>query len=99
MTDNPWQAVEDSLYHAKGITFDTCHKIYLIMSDEQMSQMKEYGYSIWKVESEATALDILENWYSNSCSLRFIESVGGTANDPTFESLIPQGYEWEMNNA
>jgi len=39
-----WGKVEVAVEMAKGIAFDTCHKIYVLMDDGQMAQMKEYGY-------------------------------------------------------
>ena len=36
--------VEEALETARGIAWDTCHKIYVLMDDEQMAQMVEYGY-------------------------------------------------------
>ena len=29
---------------AKAIAWDTCHKIYVLMDDEQVALMREYGY-------------------------------------------------------
>ena len=39
-----WGKVEVAVELAKGIAFDECHKIYVLMDDGQMAQMKEYGY-------------------------------------------------------
>jgi hypothetical protein len=68
---------------AKGIAFDTCHKIYVLMDDEQVELMRSYGYG----ESDPDALvtsqqmtgdemrkQVLE-WYSYSCGLKFISAV------------------------
>jgi hypothetical protein len=42
-------------------------------------------------------LATLRQWYSDSCPLKFISSVTTNHEDPNagFESLIPQGAEWE----
>jgi hypothetical protein len=39
-----WAKVDVALRTAKGIAFDGCHKIYVLMDDEQMRLMAEYGY-------------------------------------------------------
>jgi hypothetical protein len=73
---------------AKGIAFDTCHKIYVLMDDEQVDLMREYGYGN---ENDPDALitsaqmtgdemrkKVLE-WYEGSCGLRFISAVSSDA--------------------
>ena len=93
-----WDNVEVALYDAKGIAFDTCHKIYVLMDDEQMAQMKEYEYDpLISAEGHTTdeLLSTLMEWYENSCMLRFIQSVRTNHADPNagFGDLIPQGAE------
>jgi hypothetical protein len=88
--------VEDRVSEAKAIAFDTCHKIYLLMDDEQVKLMREYGYDplITSEESDPyTMFEILKNWYYESCGLRFIEAVSTHPTDPNlgFETLIGQG--------
>ena len=39
-----WGAVESAVCDARGIAFDGCHKIYIMMDDAQMVQMAEYCY-------------------------------------------------------
>jgi len=85
---------------AKGIAFDTCHKIYILMDDRQMDLMKDYGYDPLISSSEMTADEMTETvakWYDESCGLRFVNAVatvGGDANDG-FTSIVPQGYDDE----
>jgi hypothetical protein len=71
-----WDDVEQALLDgAKGIAFDTCHKIYVLMDDEQMAQMKEYEYDpLISAEGHTTdeLLSTLMEWYDDSCMLRFI---------------------------
>jgi hypothetical protein len=96
---------EMALADAKGIAFDGCHKIYVLMDDAQMAKMVEYGYgeddgSYLITADEMTKrqmLTTLENWYENSCGLRFINGVSTVDGDPNegFVDLIPQGAEWE----
>jgi hypothetical protein len=83
--------VEDRVSEAKAIAFDTCHKIYLLMDDEQVEVMRGYGYDPLITSAEAdpyTMFEILKNWYDDSCGLRFIEAV---STNHGFETLIGQG--------
>lgn len=88
--------VEDRVSEAKAIAFDNCHKIYLLMDDEQVEKMREYGYDPLITSEEAdpyTMFEILKNWYYDSCGLRFIQAVATHPKDPNlgFENLIAQG--------
>jgi hypothetical protein len=97
-----WDLVEDRIVEAKGIAFDTCHKIYVLMDDAQMVKMKEYGYGdepdtdclIYATEMSASEMfDKVKKWYDQSCGLRFVEAVSTVDGDPNegFETLIEQG--------
>ena len=96
-----WDLVEDRVAEAKGIAFDTCHKIYVLMDDEQMAKMKSYGYgeddpSALVYASQMSAEDMfatVKRWYEDSCMLKFVQAVSTVAGDPNegFESLIEQG--------
>ena len=89
--DDRWSDVHDACEDAVAITWDECHKIYLLMDDEQVDIMKGYGYDITFVTDEQTAFDTLSGWYDESCGLRFIEAIR-TEPDPIkgFTSLIEQ---------
>jgi hypothetical protein len=93
-----WDKVEEYLENAKGIAFDECHKIYVLMDDEQMALMKEYEYDPL-ISAEGHTIDeligLLKKWYYNSCGLRFINAVYTNTSDPNlgFVDLIPQGAE------
>ena len=92
--------VEDRVSDAKAIAWDTCHKIYLLMDDEQVELMREYGYDplITSAEADPYAMfEILKNWYDDSCGLRFIQAVTTHPTDPNlgFENLVEQGEGWE----
>ena len=87
--------VEDRVSDAKAIAWDTCHKIYLLMDDEQVEKMREYEYDplITSEESDPyTMFETLKNWYDDSCGLRFIEAVSTNHENPNagFETLIGQ---------
>ncbi len=87
--------VEEVIDEARGIAFDTCHKIYVLMDDEQVALMREYEYDKIITSDEMSPremLDTLKGWFEESCGLRFIEAVKtveGDANEG-FDTLIGQ---------
>ena len=90
-----WDVVEDSLGTAKGIAFDTCHKISVLMDDEQVALMRKYEYEEIRTTEDQTPAEMLEtlkDWFSKSCSLKFIQGVETNHEDPNagFTNLIPQ---------
>ena len=89
-------SVKEKVKDAKAIAFDTCHKIYLLMDNEQVELMREYGYDTLITAEQNTPdemLAILQNWYEESCGLRFIDAVSTNHENPNagFETLIGQG--------
>ena len=87
--------VRERIPEAKAIAWDTCHKIYLLLDDEQVEVMRGYGYDPLITSEEATPdemMRILEAWYDDSCSLRFINAVRTNHENPNagFEQLIEQ---------
>jgi hypothetical protein len=91
-----WDSVEFRLDETKAIAFDGCHKIYLLLDDEQVGLMREYEYDhiITKDEQPAEVmLGTLKEWFAKSCGLRFVEAVETNHEDPNagFETLIEQG--------
>jgi hypothetical protein len=92
-----WGAVESALSDARGIAFDTCHKIYILMDDEQMALMAQYGYDPLISASDMDSYSMLEKvkeWYEESCGLRFVNAVYTNNENPNagFVDLIPQGF-------
>ena len=88
--------VETALETAKGIAFDTCHKIYVLMDEDQVELMRKYEYdeirSIADISKESM-LELLKDWYASSCSLRFIQSIRTTSpddEDSGYDDLISQ---------
>ena len=58
--------------------------------------MRGYGYDLLVVTEEATPEEMLvtlQEWYEDSCGLRFIEAVSTNHENPNagFETLIGQG--------
>jgi len=93
-----WENVEMYLDDAKGIAFDTCHKIYVLMDTEQVEQMRVYEYDEIRTSEEQTPsqmLETLKEWFEKSCPLRFIQSVAsvpaGQDENSGYETLIEQG--------
>jgi hypothetical protein len=87
--------VEEVINEARGIAWDTCHKIYVLMDDEQMALMGTYGYDPLISADEMSAdemLETLKKWYDESCGLRFINAVRSHPSDPNlgFIDLISQ---------
>ena len=88
--------VKERVVDAKAIAWDTCHKIYVLMDDEQVELMREYQYDPLITNVEATPeemLATLEEWFEDSCGLRFIQAVSTNHINPNdgFEELIGQG--------
>ena len=104
--DDVWFDVQGELDEAKGIAFDGCHKIYVLMDNEQVHEMAGYGYGLdpdsflfTKASlTSAEMLALIKKWYEDSCGLKFVQSVATVEGDPNkgFDSLIPQGYQDEF---
>jgi len=92
---NNLELVKERVSEAKAIAWDTCHKIYVLMDDEQVEVMRGYEYDPLITKEEMTSeemLSTLEKWYEDSCGLRFIQAVNTNHLNPNegFESLIEQ---------
>jgi hypothetical protein len=91
--------LDDFTATAKAIAFDTCHKIYVLMDDQQVELMREYGYDTLITSDELTPRqmsDKVAEWYEQSCGLRFISAVAtvpATEGDG-FTSIVSQGADW-----
>ena len=90
-----YDLVYDRIGSAKAIAWDTCHKIYILMDSEQVDLMRGYGYDPIITNEEMNPddmFDLVQEWYENSCSLRFIQAVSTNDIDPNlgFESLVSQ---------
>jgi hypothetical protein len=90
----------EKLTEAEAIAWDTCHKIYILMDEEEVEKMVEYGYEDDMVKAGDLTpnemLDIIKDWYANSCGLRFIQEVWSVEDGlgSGFNNLIEQGEEW-----
>lgn len=95
--DKVWGEVALTLNEAVAITWDTCHKIYILMDEEQVGYMIGYGYDPIIRKETATPKEMLatlQDWFEKSCALKFIQAVSTVEGDPNngFDSLIPQGF-------
>lgn len=95
--------LREYLATAKAIAWDTCHKIYVLMDDEQVALMREYGYGDGNApDSLITSEEMtpkkmsatITKWFDSSCMLRFISAVRTTPSDPNegFTEIIPQKF-------
>ena len=88
------------LQDAKGIGFDNCHKIYVLMDEEQMVLMRQYGYDPLITSGEMSPDEMYERvteWFEDSCGLRFIQAVQTNPKDPNegFISIVGQFDDYE----
>jgi len=91
--------IHEACQEARGIAWDECHKIYVLMDDEQVSLMRTYEYPTIITAEQATPgiMELyLQDWYKRSCSLKFVSAVRTVDGDPGegFTDLVPQCQEW-----
>jgi len=94
--------VYDRINNAKAIAWDTCHKIYILMDSEQVDLMRGYGYDPLITADQMSSdemFDLVQEWYEDSCSLRFIDAVSTNHINPNagFETLVSQFDEEEVS--
>jgi hypothetical protein len=85
-----WHRVKEHTERAASMHFDGCHKIYLAMDEGQTREYQDLGYEI-----VAPSFDQLDQWYDQSCALRFVTATTSTCDGTEFESLIPQFFGQE----
>lgn len=92
-----WDKAKFALTFAKAITWDECHKIYVLMDEKQIKEMIGYGYDPIRVTDKDEALATLKEWYWKSCPLAFISAIGTVKGNPNegFADIIPQGADWD----
>ena len=70
--------LREYLSTAKAITWDTCHKIYVLMDDKQVELMRSYGYDEIITSEQQTPKKMsatISKWFADSCELRFVYAV------------------------
>ena len=87
--------LEDIVNEAHSITWDGCHKIYILMDEEQTNKVISYQYENIVKASESnpyTMLAWVQDWYDSSCFLKFIDVVYTDENGADeFYPLVAQG--------
>lgn len=91
--------IKHYLESAKGIAWDNCHKIYVLMDDTQVKLMAEYGYDPLIKAQDTTPEEMFNTltwWYEDSCGLRLIDAVETNESNPNagFITLVAQGDDW-----
>ena len=88
------EIIETALSSASGITWDGCHKIYILMDDEQVAYQKLEGYKTLPITGGS--LELLQSWWDESCGLRFIYAVSTNEEDPNagYDPIIEQGFQY-----
>lgn len=104
-TEETYWKVREYTDEAKGIAYDTCHKIYILMDDEQVELMRSYGYGEDDPNAIATSgqlnpaemATVVTTWFERSCSLKFITAVSSDKNfgDDGWLNIISQ---FEVDN-
>jgi hypothetical protein len=80
-----------------AVTWDTCHKIYVIKDADALSDMVASGYGeekgslVLAVDSDpSTLFDTVEDWYEESCELKMIDLISVVDGETVFETLVEQ---------
>lgn len=89
------------LNQATSIAWDGCHKIYILMDEQEHQKMIGYGYGdddsmLVRIDGDIHfAFGLLQSWYDNSCELKFIHAVRTVEfeeEEDGFTNLIPQDF-------
>ena len=84
--------LETLLTYTYSVSWDGCHKIYLSMDKAQHDLMIELGYTR-TIENNNPYItkQKVEEWYEDSCSLRFIDAVFTEPDDTDrFVTIVAQ---------
>lgn len=75
---------------ALAMTWDGCHKIYLLMDEKTVEEYK-HDPERWE-QMRKPDFDAMEDWYDASCALRFVAtSAYGPDGDKVIEHIVGQG--------
>ena len=80
-------AMSRATREAVAVTWDGCHKIYIIMDEGEALAMEIYGYTLTRGTGHEMAAAVQE-WYAAACPLRFVAAVSSVAE---YRTLIEQG--------
>lgn len=80
-----------ALESAHAITWDECHKVYISADPKMTKQFKKIGYPMTLIKNDVNDAAItLQEWYDDSCPLKFIQKVHSPGNNEDYEDVIPQ---------
>jgi hypothetical protein len=84
--------LEAFVNQAYSLSWDGCHKLYLNMDKAQHDKMIDLGYSLTILSNNPyITMQKVEEWYEDSCSLRFIDAVFTNDDDTDkFVTVIAQ---------
>lgn len=97
------QRVRAAVKGAKGISFDGCHKIYVLLDDESVAQSREWGYGedgsyLLTGLTSTQMFAQIKDWWDESCSLKFVQSVGSVPPEANpndgYKQLVSQAQGW-----
>ena len=98
-------AVGTAVLSARAVSWDGCHKIYVMTDDHQAQEaldaMSPEGLAQGRflpvdpqdAGSRAEARRRVAEWYEASCPLRFVSCVGTADEGEVFTDVVPQLFE------
>lgn len=98
-TQRAFVEIEDRVDDIVALAWDGCHKIYLALDQQEAEHFRRIGYGdgegsefLWTATlSTSEILDVVQQWYYESCGLVFINTV----KDGQHEDIIPQVFTSE----
>ncbi len=83
--------VKKAVGRARLIGWDECHKIYLALDKAEAQTLIDLGYLTCEGNTE-TMYATVEEWYRESCGLRFIQSTkqDKKTGQTVFKSVVAQ---------
>jgi hypothetical protein len=86
--------LDELVTFAWSLSWDGCHKMYLNMDKAQHDKMMDLGYDLTIINHNPyITTQKIEEWYEDSCSLRFIDAVfSNDDNTDKFVTVVPQFY-------
>ena len=96
-TQTMTQRVASYLNECEGITWDTCHKIYILMDSNQVEVTKGFGYEVLTDLTPKEYMKLIKSWYANSCGLQFVTVFSTDANgNDDFIQAVNQNEKWRV---
>lgn len=98
-TQQAFVEIESMVDDIVALAWDGCHKIYLALDRVEAEHFRRLGYGddspsefLWAGTLSTTEiLDVVQQWYYESCGLVFINSV----KECNYEDIIPQVFTSE----